>query len=676
VYGDAGSVVHNAIEDYINKGESTFEQHWKNYNIDGQTGFYNKKLDKQKYLKMYERAVQYLSTLGSIKTITTELPVVQQYGEETLKGFYDVHIVTRNGDVIILDWKTNSQCSDAMHKDQRLFYSFMTYREHKIFPTCRWIYLKTGKVFEDVFTEQDILKFKNDLDTFINNVNTWGNDITKYGPGDWKNPFNSHLDLCIQEVGKRMASPNKKITITNMGSYYELSGDLDNVLEEGIDRQTKFDLKDKYFMQQNAKKYARGYIDIKDVGTIHLYNKRLHCFPIGLLDTVKKIINDWRTHYKYAVDIIEKDCRDLTIVNKILPEYDNDFYAVADRPYQIEARKVFLEKERGIIQLPTGSGKTRTAVDIIKILQKQTLWICDRKELVAQTKKVMEENLPFKVGTISAGVCETQHPVTIATIQSLMSKKSELTEFFNNINFVVVDEYHKGAAESYQKMLGLLVHANYRLGLTATPFRDDKKEPILFGLIGPVIYEVSTKELIDAGYLTKPKIVFHKVESTAGDNYPDDYRVSVTENDNRNNLINTIHMQTLDKKKIILVKHIKHGELLSKTLGCRFIHGSLPSITRKSIFDEFIKCNWGTLIITQSIAAEGIDIPDLEVIINAAANAGDVKSIQTLGRVLRLFKDKEAVYHDFLDGGSHTHGHSVSRINAFKNQEHNVEVKE
>ena len=91
------------------------------------------------------------------------------------------------------------------------------------------------------------------------------------------------------------------------------------------------------------------------------------------------------------------------------------------------------------------------------------------------------------------------------------------------------------------------------------------------------------------------------------------------------------------------------------------------------MFAGFKACKSGILIMTQSIAAEGLDIPDLDIIINAAANKGDVKSIQVLGRVLRIFGGKsEAKYIDFVDAGYHTSGHSLQRMEAFRKQGHTV----
>jgi superfamily II DNA or RNA helicase len=93
--------------------------------------------------------------------------------------------------------------------------------------------------------------------------------------------------------------------------------------------------------------------------------------------------------------------------------------------------------------------------------------------------------------------------------------------------------------------------------------------------------------------------------------------------------------------------------------------------------EDFREGKINVLIGTLSIFAEGIDIPDLDVIINASGNKGDVKSIQVLGRVLRTFKEKnEALYYDFLDRGVHTRKHSHKRIKILQKQGYEIKIND
>jgi len=92
--------------------------------------------------------------------------------------------------------------------------------------------------------------------------------------------------------------------------------------------------------------------------------------------------------------------------------------------------------------------------------------------------------------------------------------------------------------------------------------------------------------------------------------------------------------------------------------------------------DDFKKSNTGVLIATLSIASEGLDIPDLDIIVNASGNKADVKSIQTIGRVLRKIEGKTTGYYiDFIDTGKHTRKHSRQRALTLENEGHAIEYK-
>lgn len=209
---------------------------------------------------------------------------------------------------------------------------------------------------------------------------------------------------------------------------------------------------------------------------------------------------------------------------------------------------------------------------------------------------------------------------------------------------------------------------------SATPERDDCKSPILHGLIGDIIYHISSKELIDQGYLVKPQITFFQdiQEFDTFEDYTDEYQQTIVENDWRNKKIVDIVDST--KKTLILTRYVQHGAELSRALKCNHLHGSLPKAERKNMFKQF-KENENCIVMTQSIGAEGLDIPDLDVIINAAANAGNVKSIQVLGRVLRTSEGKDqAVYYDFYDSSKAKKRHSRMRVKAFREQGYAVKI--
>jgi len=682
IYGDVGNVVHNAVEDYIKTDTNTFYEHWLKYDIDNQKTINGRKLEQAKYYKMYEWLCDTFITLDKHlwKKSVAEYKLSLNLFGMNFKGYVDFYVENTDGSIIIFDWKTNGTYNYKMHRKQRLVYSWMLWKMKGVIPLCKWVYASGQSIIRDKFTVEELKDFELEIIVFIKDIQKKGFDVNNYEVGSYKNPFNQYYDLCKEQEQKRLDKPNQTITMNIRGNFVFFEGVVPDILKQGIDLRTRFDLPDKYFMQQAVRKRARGVVNIQDVGTVHLFNSRYNCFPIGLLDKITLVIQEYAKYYKKDVTVRLIDSRDKDVMEQKLNWAADELNTTKVlRHYQNEAVQTFLTKKSGIIQLPCGAGKTFTAAEIIRQIDGKTLWICDRKELSEQTKEVLEELLNVEVGVISGTLVDLDKPVTIATIQSLNSKLPSLLHYLSTVNMVVVDEMHKSAAESYQKVFAKLPNTKYRLGLSATSFRDDGKTPILHSILGDVIYKVTTQELIKQGFLVSPDIRFINMGFNFFDGkqtYPEDYKQNIVENAKRNDKIVDICLKYVDKKILILTKSVDHGKRLNLLIpGSKHIHGKLNDVKRGEYMAYFRESSSPVLIMTLSIGAEGLDIPDLGVIINASGNKGDVKSIQVLGRVLRLFKGKgEALYYDFLDSGCHTKGHSEARMAVFKEQGHNVQI--
>ena len=694
IYGKVGNVVHNAIEDYINTGENTFFQKWFEERIEDMRGINNSKLSKVTYENMYNKGIEIVDNYKYVDIdINPEEGFNFVFKGVKFVGFIDlVNRDTISSRVILIDWKTNSKNDYEMHRDQRLFYSWAIWKQTGKLVETQWIYLKdygynkTKGIHIDEFTEEDLIKFENELINFIDEIKEKGYDIDKYEAGEWKNPFNNYYDLCEEQVKKRISGKKQKVTLKIKGHFVFIET-LDKVLEDGIDYATKFDLPEKFFMQQKAREKGTGILDINDVGVYHIYNSRFKCFPIGLLKKVRNIISEYADYYNKDIEVDIIDYRDKEIMNKInysIPTINQNGIRLYD--YQVKAVSEFLSKENGIIKIATGGGKTIIANEIILKMVANTLWIIDRKELLEQTKESIEKYLGIEVGVIMGDKVETDKSVTIATVQSLYSKLSKIKDFLYNINFVIVDEFHKSAAESYQKVFSKLPNTKYKLGLTATPYRSDGKEPVLFSILGDIIYEKSTKELIKDKYLVKPNIIFTKLIDNSYNyysNYNEEYEKVIVNNDNRNNKIIDICDINNEEKILIFTKSVDHGKKLLNLLShfekgyVSHIHGSINKITRSKNYDNFVKSKSGILIITSSIGAEGLDIPDVNIVINASANKSNTKTIQILGRALRTSEGKgEAYYYDFIDISKNTKKHSYNRIKTLQKEGHKVHIVE
>ena len=134
-------------------------------------------------------------------------------------------------------------------------------------------------------------------------------------------------------------------------------------IENYIDRVTRFQPKG----FEHSEKYEEGTWD----GWIHLYDARNGTFPYGLLNDV--------------IDMLCAEEVDFTIDDQRSFRSFDPLPAIripSLRDYQTEAMIKAIEVKRGVICLPTGSGKTRTAIAIIARLRLPALFFVHKKELL------------------------------------------------------------------------------------------------------------------------------------------------------------------------------------------------------------------------------------------------------------------------------------------------------
>jgi superfamily II DNA or RNA helicase len=196
-----------------------------------------------------------------------------------------------------------------------------------------------------------------------------------------------------------------------------------------------------------------------------------------------------------------------------------------------------------------------------------------------------------------------------------------------------------------------LTNAYYTYALTATPFREDGKDICIEAGAGRTIELVPEERLVKEGYILPVNVylvgVRHK--PTKYKRYQTIYKHSVVQNKKRNQKIAEVAARYSDCQTIILVKEIKHGQILANMTGYPFIHGS--SKDRKELLEAFKEGRVSCLIAT-SILKQGIDIPEAEVLILAHGGAGEVELIQKIGRVRRPASGKRnGLVIDFRDQG-------------------------
>lgn len=217
---------------------------------------------------------------------------------------------------------------------------------------------------------------------------------------------------------------------------------------------------------------------------------------------------------------------------------------VAGRPYQLDCidtlcREVAAGRTKMLVEMATGTGKTRTAAALIKRLFEagavtRVLFLVDRITLARQTEDAFAEHLPaLPAYILRAGRrFQDQKRITITTLQSMVNSYAEYSSGY--FDLVISDECHRSI---YGKWSGVLKHFDgLQLGLTATPCvasaevlaaLDDEedsafvRDTLRFFELDRPTYRYQLKQAISEGYL-KPYRIYHAltVKTAAEGGFP------------------------------------------------------------------------------------------------------------------------------------------------------------
>lgn len=371
------------------------------------------------------------------------------------------------------------------------------------------------------------------------------------------------------------------------------------------------------------------------------------------------------------------------------------------RPYQDEAVRAALKYHRGILLSCTSSGKSLMLYNIIRCIRKQNfkkiLLVVPNIMLVDQMYDDFKDygyyNLDDEVERLGGGhEAYFDKPVLISTWQSLQNKESD---FFEKYDAVFIDETHGAKAKVLGQILKQCENARFKIGTTGTLPTDKSELLQIKSVIGDVIFELKSKELIDVGVLTKIKIanIIAKypaefVAQNKGRSYPEEVRM-VEEYADRNKVLKTIIDHTDPKHNIlILVNHLKHVNLLKEWFEEEYpdkkvsiITGAVKGSERAEIRTGIENEDGTILLATFATCSTGINMPKLHDIILYANSKSKIKVLQSIGRGLRKHKTKEQIIlYDIIDSlcyktktgkvvDNYLVKHWKERMNYYKEQE-------
>jgi superfamily II DNA or RNA helicase len=360
-------------------------------------------------------------------------------------------------------------------------------------------------------------------------------------------------------------------------------------------------------------------------------------------------------------------------------------------PHQTEALEAWWKAGgRGVVVLPTGTGKTHVAVLAIHKAGRPALVVTPTIDLLNQWYHVLVTAFGDPVGLIGGGSYDIQ-PLTVTTYDSAYI---HLERWGDRFGLLVFDECHHLPGPTYaQAAVGSL--APFRLGLTATPERADGAEAVLPELIGPIIYRREIKQLAGdflAEYHTerlyvelspeeeeryrKAREQYRRFVDERGISFggPHGWQRFIQETcrspegraafqayreQKQIALAAPAKLQCLER----LIEQHRADRILIFTydnatvylIARRFL---VPAIThqtktkeRRAILERFHSGEY-PILVTSQVLNEGVDVPAANVGIILSGTGSVREHVQRLGRLLRKHGDKQALLYEVVTRGT------------------------
>ena len=319
---------------------------------------------------------------------------------------------------------------------------------------------------------------------------------------------------------------------------------------------------------------------------------------------------------------------------------------------------------RLLIELATGLGKTYTAGLLLKELERRSknrisiLFLAHRIEILVQSATAFKNIFTlgnYTASVIYGGAAIADTDIVFATFDTALTRSDSIAKRYFDV--VVVDEAHHTPAVTYRSVVDVL-NMGTLIGLTATPERQDKKNVLeIFGGPKGHIGKFDLAWALRHRHLAKPHywVLLHNLDRDVLNKL--DERVNLSELDR------TLFLEKKDEEMVRKIEeHLRRSQIESPRVAvfCRsiahienflpyFPSGSAVAIhsrlTRDEVRDRIRGFRDGRykFALTVDLFNEGVDIPEINMVVFARSTRSHHVWLQQLGRGLRLAPNKDSV---------------------------------
>lgn len=266
--------------------------------------------------------------------------------------------------------------------------------------------------------------------------------------------------------------------------------------------------------------------------------------------------------------------------------------------------------------------------------------------LIIATSKKLQDDLvsrcrKFHVhpGQLGSGHNDVRKRVVVCNDDSLKKlSKHDLLSF----QAILADECHGVASKTLQSVIMKCLNAEIRIGFSATALdRADKKGLFIVGALGETIHRYTPQQAAADGVISKAKLFMPSYQHRYlqdTETYVDWEKLAIATNPTRNLMILRLVHET-KAPRIVFVRTKIHQQLLVELIGdsCGYVNDETPSDKADHTVKDLRSGRIGTLVSTP-IYRQGVDIPEIKTVINAAGGKATIDVIQKVGRGSRILQ--------------------------------------
>lgn len=442
------------------------------------------------------------------------------------------------------------------------------------------------------------------------------------------------------------------------------------------------------FNTQKAKFTRRSDIKVEKTITrmfsVNPDDEAVAYIPAGFTYRVNSIFE------KLGYEVEFRDTRDLKLEKPVLSNLGSL------RDWQKECLARLLSSDTGVCNTGTATGKTFMIREFCKVFPNTEIVVTSHATApLRQLYEDLKEAFPGEVSGLGAvAKCSKVRRITICNIRSLLRTP------IDRCKILIYDEVHGAPAEQRSEYLGEVGFANMYGFSASTEGRLDMKEPIIEAYFGPIIYRKPYVEAEKEGLVSTVKVHIYKISGPPIERktWTGRQRAGIIRNERRNQAIAQVARLYEDNKALILAQdNLEHVFRLHRYLPEYTPVYAAGSMTKNRWFElkrmglipqgyhsimpgqeRALAKKFRTGEITKAIAtsvwAQGVDFPDLQVVIRADGMPGKIEADQRSGRVTRLKEEGYGILVDFLDDfGSNFLSRSRRRLTHYRKLGYEIE---